>query len=72
MGPNILTVSKDGSFTVATIGLITNVVVPGQGKVAGESGRIVASFDADGNFIGVVFVAGPDDDFLAAICEVLA
>jgi len=72
VGPNILTVSKDGSFTVATIGLITNVVVPGQGKVAGESGRIVASFDADGNFIGVVFVAGPDDDFLAAICEVLA
>jgi hypothetical protein len=72
VGPNILTVSKDGSFTVATIGLITNVIVPGQGKVAGESGTIVASFDADGNFIDVVFVAGPHDDFLAAICEVLA
>jgi hypothetical protein len=72
VGPDILTVSTDGSFTQASIGLITNIVVPGEGKLAGVSGKLVASFDAGGNFIGVTFVAGPHDDFLAALCEALA
>jgi hypothetical protein len=72
VGPDITTVSQDGSFTVATIGLITNIVVPGEGKLAGISGTIVSSFDAEGNFIDVIFVAGPHDDLLPAICDALA
>ncbi len=63
VGPDITTVSQDGSFTVATIG---------EGKLAGVSGTIVSSFDAEGNLIDIIFVAGPHDDLLPAICDALA
>jgi hypothetical protein len=72
VGPDITSVNQDGSFTVATIGLITNVIVQGQGKLAGFSGVIVSTFDAEGNLVDVVFEGGPHDDFLAAICAALA
>jgi hypothetical protein len=72
VGPDITSINQDGSSTVASIGLITNVVVPGQGKLSGVSGIIVTTLDAEGNEIETVFEGGPHDDFVAAICTALA
>jgi hypothetical protein len=71
-GPNIITFHKDGSSTVATIGLVSHVVLKGQGVVAAQVGKIVATFDADGNLTGISFEAGKHDDLLPAICAALA
>jgi len=72
VGPDIITFQQDGSFTVATIGLVSHIVVKGQGETAARVGKIVATFDADGNFIGIAFEAGKHDDLLPAICAALA
>ena len=72
VGPDIITFHKDGSMTVATIGLVSHVVLKGQGEIAARVGKIVATFDADGNFIGIAFEAGKHDDLLPAICAALA
>lgn len=71
-GPNIITFHTDGSVTEATIGLVAHVVLKGQGEVAAQVGRIVATFDADGNLTGTSFEAGKHDDLLPAICAALA
>ena len=71
-GPDIFTFHKDGSVTVASIGLIAHVVFKGQGEIAAQVGKIVVTFDADGNLIGIAFQAGKHDALLPAICAVLA
>lgn len=72
VGPDIITFHKDGSVTVATIGLVSHVVLKGQGEIAAQVGKIVATFDADGNFTGIAFEAGKHDELLPAICAALA
>jgi hypothetical protein len=71
-GPSIITFHKDGSLTVADIGLVAHVVLKGQGVIAAQVGKIVATFDADGNFTGITFEAGKHDELLPAICAALA
>jgi len=70
-GPGITTIHKDGSQTLADIGLVAHVVLKGQGKVAAQVGKIALTFDADGNLIGSAFEAGQHDDLLPAICAAL-
>jgi hypothetical protein len=71
-GPSIITFHKDGSLTVADIGLVSHVVLKGQGVIAAQVGKVVATFDADGNLIGITFEAGKHDELLPAICAALA
>jgi hypothetical protein len=71
-GPSITTFHKDGSLTVADIGLFSHVVLKGQGVVAAQVGKIVAAFDADGNLVAITFEAGKHDELLTAICAALA
>jgi len=72
VGPDIITFQQDGSVTVASIGLIGHIFVKGQGKIALSVGKIVNTFDADGNFTGTAFEAGKHDDLIPAICAALA
>ena len=61
---------EDGSVTVAVIGIVAHIVVPGEGPVFSQLGKIVFD-DATGQ---VLFVAGPHDDFadlLPALCAAL-
>ena len=71
VGPDIISFHEDGSVTVATIGLVSHVVLKGQGEIAARVGKIVATFDADGNLTGIAFEAGKHDDLLPAICAAL-
>ena len=59
VGIDKLTIHQDGSATLAVIGLVSRIVVPGEGLVFAHLGRIV--FDADTG--EVLSVAGPHDDF---------
>jgi len=70
-GPAITTFYKDGSQTLALIGLTTRVVLKGQGQIAADVGKLVLTFDADGNLTGTAFEAGQHDDVMAAICAAL-
>jgi hypothetical protein len=72
VGPNIISFKFDGSVTVATIGLVSHVVLKGQGEIAASVGKIVVTFDASGNFTGIAFEAGKHDVLLPAICAALA
>jgi hypothetical protein len=71
VGPDIVTFQQDGSVTVASIGLISHIVVKGQGETAAQVGKIVFTFDANGNLTGVAFEAGKHEELLPAICAAL-
>jgi len=71
VGPDIVTFQQDGSFTRASIGLISHIVVKGQGEIAAQVGKIVFTFDANGDFTGVAFEAGKHGPLLPAICAAL-
>jgi hypothetical protein len=72
VGPDIISFKNDGSVTVASIGIISHVVLKGQGEIAARVGKIVFTFDASGNFTGTSFEAGKHDELLPAICAALA
>jgi len=70
VGIDKLTLNQDGSGTVAVIGIVSRIVVPGEGPVFVHLGTIV--FDV--NTGEVVFEAGQHDDFaglLPALCSAL-
>ena len=71
VGIDKITVNQDGSVTIAVIGIVSRIIVPGEGLVFAHLGRIV--FDA---FTGeAIFQAGPHDDLddvLPLICSALA
>jgi hypothetical protein len=70
VGIDKVTIDEDGSGTVAVIGIVARIVVPGEGLVFAHLGRIV--FDAVSG--EVVFEAGRHDDFadlLPALCAAL-
>lgn len=69
-GIDKVTVNDDGSGTVAVIGIVGRIVVPGEGLVFAHLGRIV--FDLDTG--EVLFEAGPHEDFanlLPTLCAAL-
>ena len=70
VGIDMTVINQDGSGTIAVIGIVSQIVVPGEGPVFRHLGRIV--FDI--NTGEVVFEAGQHDDFadlLPALCSAL-
>ena len=72
VGPDIFFVDTEDSVTRASMGIIERIVVPGEGLVAAQVGRLVILF-APGLPPEVLFEAGQHDgDILGAICAALA
>lgn len=70
VGIDKITFNQDGSGTVAVIGIVARIVIPGEGLVFAHLGIIV--FDI--NTGEVLFVAGPHDDLadlLPVLCSAL-
>lgn len=75
VGADHLMISKDGSSTLAIIGIVARVVVPGQGMVAGEVGKVTLFFTDPADTEPDVSLAGIHDGFDAidaAFCAALA
>ena len=75
VGADHFKISKDGSATLAIIGIVARVVVPGQGMVAGEVGKVTLFFTDPADTEPDVSVAGIHDGFDAvdaAFCAALA
>lgn len=70
VGIDKVTIDDEGSGTVAVIGIVARIVVPGEGLVFAHLGRIV--FDL--NTGEALFVAGPHEDLgelLPVLCSAL-
>ena len=70
VGIDKVTVHKDGSTTVAIIGVVARIVIPGQGLVFARIGRVVI----DDNTGEAIFEAGQQDDFanlIPVLCSAL-
>ena len=68
-------IRRDGSSIFATVGIVARVVVPGEGIVAGEIGRLELFFTDPDDLIPDVTLSGIQDGSGAveqAICEALA
>jgi hypothetical protein len=64
-------VNPDGSGTVAVVGVVSRIVVPGEGVVFRHLGRLVFDLETD----EVVFEAGQHDDFaelVPLLCSALS
>ncbi|MEK6206194.1 MAG: hypothetical protein AABM32_00985 [Chloroflexota bacterium] len=75
VGADHLMIAKDGSATLAIIGIVVRVVVPGQGLVAGEVGKVTLFFTDPADTEPDVSFAGIHDGFDAvdaAFCAALA
>lgn len=73
VGIDFVRLEEDGSFTVAIIGIVGRITIPGEGLVVADLGRIVLFFESpDDEEPDVVFDAGKHVDLSAAICEALA
>jgi hypothetical protein len=75
VGADRVTISEDGSVTVAIIGIVARVVVPGEGIVAGEVGKVTMFFTGPADTEPDVSIAGIHDGFDAvdaAFCAALA
>lgn len=71
VGIDKVVIEQDGSGTVAVIGIVARIIIPGEGPVFRHLGRIV--FDV--NTGEVLFEAGQHDDFadfLPVLCSALA
>jgi hypothetical protein len=71
VGPDILYFQEDGSVTVFVLGIVSRIIVPGQGVVNLSVGRVVIAFPAEGEG-EVLFEAGPKDDLFPALCDLLS
>lgn len=70
VGIDKITFNQDGSGTVAVIGIVARIVIPGQGLVFAHLGRIVLDLETG----EVLFEAGRHDDFadlLSVLCSAL-
>jgi hypothetical protein len=75
VGVDHFTIRRDGSAISATIGIVARVVVPGEGIVAGEIGRVELFFTDPNDQDPDVTLSGIHDGFgrvEQAICEALA
>jgi hypothetical protein len=72
--PNVFSVHQtfnaDGSIDEATVGLVFRVIVPGQGPVAINTGRLLLHISPSG-VVTVLQDAGPSDSF-QAVCDALS
>ncbi len=71
VGIDKITMHKDGSSTVMTIGLLGHFPVPGEGLVAVNVGVIRLTFDADGNLVSAVEHGQHDGPFFPQFCSAL-
>jgi hypothetical protein len=69
--PEHITWHPDGSFAIMVTGLVMHWSVPGEGVLAAQSGRFTVEVDADGD-ASESDPVGRDDDYHAALCEILA
>jgi hypothetical protein len=75
VGADHFRIARDGSATLAIIGIVARVVVPGQGIVAGEVGKVTLFFtdpadtEPDVSFAGI---HDGSDAIDAALCAALA
>jgi hypothetical protein len=66
------TANEDGTFVVTLRGLFWHLIVPGQGLVTADVGRIDLLMSPGGGSSEVVFEAGQQDgEFLQTLCSVL-
>lgn len=75
VGADHFKIARDGSATMAVIGIVARVVVPGQGIVAGEVGKVTFFFTDPADTEPDVSFAGIHDGFDAidaALCAALA
>ena len=73
VGVDRVAINPDGSATVVVIGLVGRVVVPGQGLLAADVGRVVLFFEGPADVEpDVLFEAGMHEDIEAAFCAALA
>ena len=73
VGVDFVRINSDGSATVAVIGLVSRLTVPGEGLIAADVGRSVLFFESPTDQEpDVLFQAGKHDDLTAALCEALA
>ena len=74
VGVDHFTIRRDGSAIAATIGIVARVVVPGEGIVAGEIGRVGFFFTDPDDQNPDVTLSGIHDGGAVdqAICEALA
>jgi hypothetical protein len=75
VGADHFTIKRDGSSILAIIGIVARVVVPGEGMVVGEIGRVELFFTDPDDLVPDVTLSGIHDGFDAvdmAICEALA
>jgi hypothetical protein len=72
VGIDKLTINPDGSATLVVIGLLNRIVIPGEGLIVANAGRLVFFFTGPNEEPDVVFEAGPSGDLLPALCTVLA
>jgi hypothetical protein len=69
--PEHVTFNPDGSFTMTVTGLIMHWVVPGQGVLGADAGRLVMTIDANGELISEV-QTGHHEPRFPALCQILA
>jgi hypothetical protein len=73
VGVDFVRINPDGSATVAVVGLVGRITVPGEGLIAADVGRVVLFFESPADEEpDVIFEAGKHDDLTAALCEALA
>jgi hypothetical protein len=68
--PEHYTWNADGSFTMVVTGLIMHWVVPGQGVLGADAGRLVVTVAADGTVTEEEI--GHHDPRFPALCQILA
>ncbi len=73
VGINKTTVREDGSVTVVEIGLVNRIVVPGEGRIVANAGRLVLFYSSlDDPDPDIIFESGPGGELLPALCTALA
>lgn len=72
VGVDLVKVLDDGSVTVAVTGNVQLVTAPGEGVVAGETGRLLLAISPTGDVTVISEHGKRAGDPAAAICELLA
>ncbi len=69
--PEHYSFNEDGSFTLVVTGLIMHWVVPGQGVLGADAGRLILTFDANGDLVSEEIV-GLSAPRFPALCQILS
>ncbi|MFN8491285.1 MAG: hypothetical protein U0350_27050 [Caldilineaceae bacterium] len=76
VGAGVTQTTQDGSTIVRYTGIITRIVLPGQGLVAAGIGQVVITFSSDPNVPPQITIHGQSDPFegniVQGICTALA